>query len=88
MKYLLIYLAAVNAVLFLTMGADKRAARRGLGRVPERVLFALAVVGGSLGGLLGMIVFRHKTRKPLFALGFPLLLALHGFLLWRFALRL
>jgi len=85
MKLLIAYLAIVNVVLFAVMGADKHAARRGARRTPERTLFALALIGGSLGGVLGMTVFRHKTRKPPFALGFPLLLLLHAFLLWRFA---
>ena len=85
MKYLIAYLTAVNLLLFLTMGMDKRAARRGARRVPERVLFALAVIGGSLGGVLGMVIFRHKTRKPLFAIGFPLLLLAQMFILWKCA---
>ena len=73
MKLLLAYLACINLVLLIVMAADKRAARRGARRVPERVLFGLAVIGGAPGGTLGMLLFRHKTRKPLFALGFPLL---------------
>lgn len=71
----LIYFAAMNLALLLTMGADKRAAVRKRRRVSEAALFSLAVLGGSAGGLLGMLLFRHKTRKAAFIVGFPLILA-------------
>ena len=67
-------LALINIVLFVLMGRDKSAARRGTRRTPETTLLALAVLGGSLGGLLGMLLFRHKTRKPAFRIGLPLIL--------------
>lgn len=68
------YLAAVNLLLFAVMGADKRRAARRMYRVPERTLFALCLLGGGLGGILGMCVFRHKTRHVKFVAGFPLIL--------------
>lgn len=68
------YLIAVNLLAFVFMGRDKAAAQRGARRTPETTLLALAVVGGSVGGLLGMILFRHKTRKPAFRIGLPLIL--------------
>ena len=67
-------LALINIVLFVLFGRDKAAARRGARRTPETTLLALAVLGGSLGGLLGMLLFRHKTRKPAFRIGLPLIL--------------
>ncbi len=70
------YLAAVNVLLFALMGRDKAAARAGGRRTPETTLLGFAVIGGSLGGLLGMVLFRHKTRKPAFRIGFPLILIL------------
>lgn len=70
-----IYLAAANAVAFAVYGADKRRARRGLWRVPEATLLLLAALGGSVGALAGMYLFRHKTRKPKFFLGVPAILA-------------
>jgi len=82
MKLLLVYLIVINLALFVTMGADKRAARRGGRRVPERTLFALAVIGGAPGGTLGMLAFRHKTRKPMFFIGFPLLTLALILVLW------
>ena len=71
------YLALVNIALFVLFGRDKAAARRGARRTPETTLLGLAVLGGSLGGLLGMTLFRHKTRKPAFRIGLPLILICH-----------
>lgn len=67
-------LIAVNLFSFWLMGYDKRCARRGKWRVPEKRLFLAAACFGALGGLLGMKVFRHKTRHWSFRIGFPLLL--------------
>jgi uncharacterized membrane protein YsdA (DUF1294 family) len=78
---LAVYLSAVNLMLFVLMALDKRRARRGGWRVPEKTLFWLAAMGGSLGGLLAMRLFRHKTKKPAFTVGFGLLFVLHAALL-------
>ncbi len=59
------------------MLTDKLQAKKGGGRIPERVLLGVALLGSSLGCFLGMILFRHKTRKPRFAMGFPAILILH-----------
>lgn len=72
--YLLWYLAAVNLVTFTVYGVDKAKARRGAWRVPEKTLFLLPLLGGSVGALLGMLVFRHKTKHWYFAWGIPLIL--------------
>lgn len=72
--YLLWYLAAVNLVTFTVYGVDKAEARRGAWRVPEKTLFLLPLLGGSLGALLGMKVFRHKTKHWYFVWGIPLIL--------------
>ena len=63
-------LAAVNLAAILLMGADKRRARRGGWRVSEKTLFLFPALGGALGGLLGMKVFRHKTKHWYFWAGF------------------
>ena len=82
--YLLYYLAFISLLLFVLMGVDKAKAKRGARRVPEATLFFLAVIGGSLGGILGMAVFHHKTLHKSFRIGFPAILiaqlALAGFL--------
>jgi uncharacterized membrane protein YsdA (DUF1294 family) len=59
---LLVYLALVNVVTFFAYARDKRAARTGARRTPERTLFALNLAGGFVGGWLGMRILRHKTR--------------------------
>ena len=72
--YLLWYLAAVNLVTFTVYGVDKAKARRGAWRVSEKTLFLLPLLGGSMGALLGMLVFRHKTKHWYFVWGIPLIL--------------
>lgn len=76
MKYLLVYLLIINAVGFLLMLVDKLKAKRGLWRIPEATLMGVAVLGGSIGSLLGMNTFRHKTKHPKFTIGIPVILAL------------
>lgn len=70
-----IYLLAVNLLLFALMGIDKYKARRGLWRIRESTLFLFALLGGSLGGILGMRCFHHKTLHRSFRYGFPAILA-------------
>ena len=72
--YLLWYLAAVNLVTFTVYGVDKAKARRGAWRVPEKTLFLLPLLCGRGGALMGMLVFRHKTKHWYFVWGIPLIL--------------
>lgn len=74
MTALYVYLAAVNVLDFILMGADKAKAKRGARRIPEATLLLFAILGGSVGGILGMLLFRHKTRHAAFALGLPVIL--------------
>lgn len=71
---LLVYLLIINAVTFLVYAADKRKAKKGKLRVPEKTLFLLAGIGGSIGALLGMQVLHHKTKHMSFVIGIPLIL--------------
>ena len=71
---LLIYLALINLTTFIIYGADKRRARQGKWRVPEKTLFLLPLLGGSVGALLGMRVFHHKTKHWYFVWGVPAIL--------------
>lgn len=71
---LLVWLAVINLLTFLVYGADKRRARRGKWRVPEKTLFLLPLLGGSIGALLGMRVFHHKTKHWYFVWGIPAIL--------------
>ena len=82
MDFLLCYLLIINALTFAVMLLDKVRAIKKAWRVPEATLLTLAVLGGSLGGLMGMYLFRHKTRKPKFTVTLPLLLILQGTIVW------
>ncbi len=70
------YLAAANLAAFAAFGVDKRRAKRGAWRIPERTLFLLAILGGSIGAFLGMYVFHHKTKHWYFRWGIPAILLL------------
>ena len=74
MKYFLLYLLLINAGAFVLMLADKQKARKNRWRIPERTLIGSALLGGSLGALLGMYTFRHKTKHLKFTLGVPAIL--------------
>lgn len=73
---IILYVAAVNVVSFLLMGIDKRKAVKRSFRIPESTLFVLAIIGGSIGSIIGMHLFRHKTRHWYFLYGMPVILAL------------
>ena len=75
-KILCVYLIVINATSLVLMLADKLRAKKNLWRIPEATLIGMAAVGGSLGCLVGMRIFRHKTLKPKFFLGVPMILVL------------
>ncbi|MCI7807845.1 DUF1294 domain-containing protein [bacterium] len=83
-----VYLLIVNALGFVLMLADKRKARKKKWRIPESTLMLVALIGGSIGCLSGMYLFRHKTRHPKFTVGVPLILALQVvFAVWILVIR-
>ncbi|MBO5340701.1 MAG: DUF1294 domain-containing protein [Oscillospiraceae bacterium] len=71
---LAVWLLSVNLAAFALMGADKYRARRNMWRIPEKTLFLPAFLGGTPGAILGMRLFRHKTRHRKFRYGLPSLL--------------
>lgn len=71
---LTIYLIFMNLLAFLLMGLDKAKARRNQWRISEKTLFLSAILGGSIGAILGMQVFRHKTKHASFRIGMPCIL--------------
>lgn len=78
----MLYLVLVfSFALFILMGYDKRQAQVGGYRIPEKALLTLGVLGGALGGLIGMRVFKHKTRKSYFWVMFLIALAVQVYLL-------
>ena len=74
-KILVIYLLLINAIGFILMLVDKIKAKKNLWRIPEATLFLVAVIGGSIGSILGMYTFRHKTKHIKFIVGMPLIVA-------------
>ena len=74
--FIIIYLIIINIVGFAIMGIDKRKAIKRAFRIPEATLFIVALIGGSIGSILGMQVIRHKTRHWYFVFGMPSILAI------------
>ena len=72
-RAVLIYLAVINIAAFILYGIDKQKARNHQWRISEACLICVAVLGGSVGALLGMFVFRHKTKHIKFLIGVPLI---------------
>ena len=74
LEYTIAYLVIINALGYLLMLVDKKKAKKGAWRIPEATLMTVAAFGGSIGSLLGMYHFRHKTKHPKFTVGIPLIL--------------
>ena len=68
------YLIFINMLGYLSMGSDKKKAREGKYRISEKALFTIAILGGSIGSIIGMRKFRHKTKHWYFKYGMPLIL--------------
>lgn len=74
--FFVIYLIIINIVGISVMGIDKAKAIRHVWRIPEKALFGVSLLGGSVGTWAGMYLFRHKTRHWYFVVGMPLILAM------------
>lgn len=79
-KNIVIYLIIINVIAFLAMYIDKRKAQKNKRRIPEKTLFTLVALGGGIGGIFGMYLFRHKTKKTRFVIGFPSILIFEVFI--------
>lgn len=73
-----VYLLLINIAGFASMGIDKYKAVKHLWRIPEKTLFLIAILGGSIGSILGMEVFRHKTKHMSFRVGMPAIFLLQA----------
>lgn len=71
----LLWLATMNLLAFTAYWSDKRRAERNQWRIPEAKLLWLAALGGSPGALAAMYLFHHKTKKPRFSIGVPVMCA-------------
>ena len=76
MKYIIIYIIVINLIAFLMFFLDKKYAEYGRWRISEKSLILIALFGGSVGAIYGMKCFRHKTKKPKFYIGLPIILIL------------
>lgn len=74
LKNIVIYLVIVNIIGFLAMYLDKQKAKKGSWRIQEKTLMMLTALGGGIGTLTGMYVFRHKTKKLKFTIGIPVII--------------
>lgn len=72
-KNIILYFIIINIIGFLIMYIDKQKAKKGRWRIPEKTLFIVTALGGGIGTIAGMKVFRHKTQKVAFVIGFPLI---------------
>ena len=70
---IVIYFIIINLIGFFIMWLDKRKAKKGAWRIPEKTLFIITALGGGIGTIAGMYTFRHKTKKIQFVIGFPLI---------------
>ena len=87
MRAFFIYLIVINFLNFLIFGIDKWKARRGKWRIPEGTLIWMSIIGGGIGALMGMYLFRHKTQKRKFNLGIPAILLAQAILAYFIFLR-
>lgn len=85
--YLSGYLILINIITFIVIGLDKYYAIHNKWRIKENTLFLLFIIGGSVGGFIGMNVFRHKTKKPVFIYGDIFIMAIQ-FLILSYLLNL
>lgn len=77
-KIALIYFLILTVIGFLVCGIDKFAAKKQMRRVPEKNLFIISILGGSIGMYAGMLTFRHKTQHWYFAFGIPAIIVLQA----------
>ena len=71
MKWIIVYLIVINVFTFIVFAADKNRAEHHAWRVPEKTLFMLAIIGGSIGANIGMYICHHKTKHWYFVVGMP-----------------
>lgn len=85
-KVLCIYFILINIITFIVFAVDKIKAENGKYRIREVILFLLSIIGGALGGFLSMDLFNHKTSKPAFLVGIPLIIIMHLILFFMIAI--
>lgn len=87
-KNIILYLLLINLFGFFIMWLDKRKAKKGSWRIPEKTLFIVTALGGGIGTIIGMYTFRHKTQKLNFVIGFPFITILEIIgVIWYFVVK-
>ena len=85
---IVIYITIINIIGFFIMWLDKRKAKKSAWRISEQALFYITLLGGGIGTIAGMYIFRHKTKKLRFTIGFPVILIseiiLAGYLIFKY----
>ncbi len=84
---IVIYFIVINLFGFFIMWLDKRKAKRGAWRIPEKTLFIVTALGGGIGTIAGMYTFRHKTQNIQFVIGFPFITILEIITIIYFVLK-
>ncbi len=82
MKYLIVYLIIINFVGFFAYRADKKKSEKGKWRTKETTLLSISLLGGGIGSMFGMSIYRHKTKKMKFLLGVPFLTIVSIIIIW------
>ncbi|HEK5046593.1 TPA: DUF1294 domain-containing protein [Clostridioides difficile] len=86
-NFILIYFIVINSIAFFSMYIDKKRAIRNEWRIKEATLMSIAVIGGSIGSIIGMYSFRHKTKHIEFTFGIPFILFLQFLLVYFYILK-
>lgn len=87
LQNIIIYFIIINIIGFFIMWLDKRKAKNGAWRIPEKTLFIITGLGGGIGTIAGMYTFRHKTQKLGFVIGFPFITILEIITILYFILK-
>ena len=87
LQNIIIYFIIINIIGFFIMWLDKRKAKKGAWRIPEKTLFIITGLGGGIGTIAGMYTFRHKTQKLGFVIGFPFITILEIITILYFILK-
>ena len=87
LQNIIIYFIIINIIGFFIMWLDKKKAKKGAWRIPEKTLFIITGLGGGIGTIAGMYTFRHKTQKLGFVIGFPFITILEIITILYFILK-
>lgn len=88
MEYLIAYLLLINVFSFFIYRLDKKKSEKGKWRIKESTLLLLSLLGGGIGSMFGMSIYRHKTKKSKFRIGVPVFTIISVIIIWQLSLLL